>query len=150
VIICTLTSKSPTKPEDFRPVTLLNNDYNPMAQVIANRLGPMMVEPLQPSQYCYMTRNTIFERVATMRHATELCRSDTSFALRSVLGLPSIPHLLFHCPEVLRLHITDSTHVGKRRIIRTSKRTSIRPNSYTVFSPTRMHVTLRTVPKFPA
>jgi len=46
VIICTLTSRGPTKPKDLRPITLLDNDYKPMARVIANRLRPMMPEHL--------------------------------------------------------------------------------------------------------
>jgi len=60
VIMCVPKSKSPTKPEDFRPITFLNNDCKLMAQIIANRLRPMLEEILQPCQHCGVPGNTIF------------------------------------------------------------------------------------------
>jgi hypothetical protein len=86
-------SKSPTKSEDFRPITLLNNDYKLMARIIANRLGPMMEELLQPCQHCVVQGN-IFETVATVREA--IAHGDTNPAVRLVPGLPTSYQKISH------------------------------------------------------
>jgi len=62
-------SNGPTTPADFRPIILLNNDYKLVARIIANRIRPMLTELLQPSQYCGMPGNTIFEAETTVREA---------------------------------------------------------------------------------
>ena len=69
VIVCLPKSREPTTPADLRPITLLKTDNKILARIIANRLRPMMVELLHPSQYCGVPENTIFEAVATVREA---------------------------------------------------------------------------------
>ena len=62
----------PSRPEDFRPITLMNSDYKLMAQIIANRLRPLLTDLLQPSQHCGVSGNIVFEPLAAVRegHST--------------------------------------------------------------------------------
>jgi hypothetical protein len=59
----------PVVPADYRPITLLNNDYKIMARIIAGRLKPVLAELLHPIQKCGAPGRTIFEAVATLRDA---------------------------------------------------------------------------------
>jgi hypothetical protein len=68
-IVCVPKLNGTNTPADFRPIILLNNDYKLSARIIANLVRPMLAEMLQPSQYCGVTGNTIFEAVATVREA---------------------------------------------------------------------------------
>ena len=68
-IVCLPKSSETTTPADYRPIILLNTDYKILDRIIVNRLRPMMAELLQPSQYCEVPVNTIFEAVATVREA---------------------------------------------------------------------------------
>ena len=60
---------NPVAPADYRPITLLNNDYKIMARIIASRLQPILADLLHPSQYCGVPGRTIFDAVATVRDA---------------------------------------------------------------------------------
>jgi hypothetical protein len=69
VILCLPKTTRPTIPEDFRPITLMNADYELMTRIIANRLRPLLADLLQPSQHCGVPGNTVFEAVAAVREA---------------------------------------------------------------------------------
>jgi len=69
VIVLCLKKKSPVVPADYRPITLLNNDYKIMVSIIAGRLKPVIAELLHPSQHCGVPGRTIFEAEATVRDA---------------------------------------------------------------------------------
>jgi hypothetical protein len=69
VIVLILKTTNPVSPADYRPITLLNNDYKIMALIIASRLQPVLVDLLHPSQYCDVPGRTIFDTVATVRDA---------------------------------------------------------------------------------
>ena len=69
VIVLCPKNTSPVVPADYRPITLLNNDYKIMARIIAGRLKPVLADLLHPSQHCGVPGRTIFEAVATVRDA---------------------------------------------------------------------------------
>jgi len=69
VIVLIPKTTIPAVPADYRPITLLNNDYKIMARIIASRLQPVLVDLLHPSQYCGVPGRTILEAVATVREA---------------------------------------------------------------------------------
>jgi len=106
LIVCLPKSSETTTPADFRPITLLKADYKILARIIANRLGPMMAEPLQQSQYCWVPGNTIFEAVATVREA--IAPAEVKQAPLCVLSLDiqetfdKIPHQYLFA--ILRSH----------------------------------------------
>jgi hypothetical protein len=46
IIVCIPKTKGPTVPTDYRPVTLLNNDYKILDRIIANQIRPTLVDVL--------------------------------------------------------------------------------------------------------
>ena len=58
----------PPRLDEYRLLTLLNTDYKMLARITANRLRPWMPSLLQPSQFCGMQGNTVFEATATVRN----------------------------------------------------------------------------------
>jgi hypothetical protein len=44
IIVCLPKKMDPTGPEDYRPLTLLNNDYKLLTRILANRLRPWLHE----------------------------------------------------------------------------------------------------------
>ena len=52
VIVLCPKKTSPVVPDDYRPITLLNNDYKIMARIIARRFKPVLADLLHPSQHC--------------------------------------------------------------------------------------------------
>ena len=52
VIVLCPKKTSPVVPDDYRPITLLNNDYKIMARIIAGRFKPVLADLLHPSQHC--------------------------------------------------------------------------------------------------
>jgi len=51
VIVLIPKTTIPVVPADYRPITVLNNDYKIMARIIASRLQPVLADLLHPSQY---------------------------------------------------------------------------------------------------
>ena len=66
-IVCIPKFTRPHTPEDYRPITLLNTDYEILARLIAARVRPILAELLHPGQSCGVPGNTIFDAVATVR-----------------------------------------------------------------------------------
>ena len=60
---------NPTRPEDYRLLTLLNTDYKLLTRIIANRLRIWMKDILHPAQHCGLSETTVFEALATIRDA---------------------------------------------------------------------------------
>ena len=69
IIVCIPIKAQPTRPEDYRPLTLLNTDYNLLIRIIANRLRPWLTDILHPVQHCGIPGTTVFEALATIRDA---------------------------------------------------------------------------------
>lgn len=69
VIICLPKTTRPTRPEDFRLITLMNADYKLMARIITNRLRPLLSNLLQPSQHCGLPGKPVFDAVAAVSEA---------------------------------------------------------------------------------
>jgi hypothetical protein len=67
ITVCLPKTTRPTSPNDYRPITLMNADYKLLARVLANRICPWMADLLQPSQYCGIPGNTVFDAVAAVR-----------------------------------------------------------------------------------
>lgn len=68
-IVCPPKTPGPTRPEDYRPLTLLNADLKLMARIIATRLRPWLVDLLQSSQHCVEQGNTILEAITAVGDA---------------------------------------------------------------------------------
>jgi len=66
-VIIYLPKRKGTNQEDYRPITLLNSDYNILTRVIAQRLRPVLADHLTETQFCGVPRNTIIDAVATVR-----------------------------------------------------------------------------------
>jgi hypothetical protein len=66
VIVCIPKTPTPTTPNEYRHLTLLNTDYKILARLISNRLRPWLAHILTTSQYCGRQGNTIFEAVTTL------------------------------------------------------------------------------------
>jgi hypothetical protein len=49
----------PNRPEDYRPLTLLNADFKLLARIIANRIRPWINDLLHLSQHCGVQDNTL-------------------------------------------------------------------------------------------
>jgi hypothetical protein len=71
IIVCIPKQAKPTRPEDYRALTLLNTDYNLLTRIIANRLRPWLIDILQLTQDCGLPGNTVFEALAKIRDAVE-------------------------------------------------------------------------------
>jgi hypothetical protein len=57
----------PTRMEDYTALTQMNTDYKLFTRII--RLRPWLTDILQPTQHCRLTRNTVFDAMATVRDA---------------------------------------------------------------------------------
>jgi hypothetical protein len=81
VIIFLSKERVPQSPEDFRTITLLNNDYKIFFFLLTNRLQTVITEHLPGTQFCSVQGNTILDAVASIRdpiayaeyHCTPLC-----------------------------------------------------------------------------
>jgi hypothetical protein len=54
-------------------MSLLNNDYKPLARVIARRLHPVLADQLSTTQYCDVSDNTILDTLADIRDILAQC-----------------------------------------------------------------------------
>jgi hypothetical protein len=57
----------PTRPEDYRPLTLLNADFKLLARIIENRIRPWINDLLHPSQHCGVQDNNILGAISAIR-----------------------------------------------------------------------------------
>ena len=69
IVVCLPKTDTSTTPADYGPLTLLNTGYKIIARIIASRPRPTLSDMLQPSQYCAVPGNTIFDAVARVRDA---------------------------------------------------------------------------------
>jgi hypothetical protein len=54
--------------EDFRPITLLNTDYKPLAGIMLYRLRSRVAEYSKTSRYFGVPGNTILDAVSSIRY----------------------------------------------------------------------------------
>jgi hypothetical protein len=67
VIVCIPKTATPNHPHEYRPITLLNNDYKTLARLMAGRMSEVLEELLHPSQYCGVKGKSIFKAAGTIR-----------------------------------------------------------------------------------
>jgi hypothetical protein len=84
ILICLPKTPTPSRPEDYRPLTPLNEDFKLLAR-ITNRLRPWLVDRLQPSQHRGVQGNTVLEAIAAVRQAVT-CTETTNTA-RCILSV---------------------------------------------------------------
>jgi hypothetical protein len=65
VVICLPKGQNVSTPKDYRPITLLNEDYKCLARMIVRRLKPLLTEHLTGLQYCGVPGTSIVDAVAT-------------------------------------------------------------------------------------
>jgi hypothetical protein len=68
IIFCIPKQAAPTRPADYRPLTLLNT-AKLLTRIIANCLRLWLADILHQTQHCGLPGNTIFEAIATIRDA---------------------------------------------------------------------------------
>jgi hypothetical protein len=61
IIVCIPKKNAPTQVKDYRPLTLLNADYEIYARVLANRMKLTLHRVLHPNQFSCAQRRTIFD-----------------------------------------------------------------------------------------
>ena len=66
-IVCVPKILTPSRPEDYRPITLLNADYKILARIIAERIKPLTKDLLHRSQYCGRPDVTIHDALDSVR-----------------------------------------------------------------------------------
>jgi len=79
LIVCVPKKPRPTRPEDFRRLTLLIADLKLMTRILANRISPWFTSILHPSQHCGIHGHSIFVAIASVREAiayTEYTRTS--------------------------------------------------------------------------
>jgi hypothetical protein len=67
VVICLPKGQNSCTPRDYRPITLLNEDYKCLARMVTRRLKPLLTEHLTGLQYCGVPGTSILDAVATIR-----------------------------------------------------------------------------------
>jgi len=58
--VCVPKKLRPTRPEDFRHLTLLNADLKLITRILANRICPWLTSIFHPSQHCGIYGHSIF------------------------------------------------------------------------------------------
>jgi len=79
LIVCVPKKLRPTRPEDFRHLTLLNADLKSMSRILANRTSLWLTSILHSSHHCRIYGHSIFEAIATVRETiahTEYTRTS--------------------------------------------------------------------------
>jgi hypothetical protein len=66
LIVCVPKKPRPTRPEDFRHLTLLIADLKLMSRILANPISPWLTSILHPSQHCGIYGHSISEAIATV------------------------------------------------------------------------------------
>jgi len=85
IIVCIPKQGNPTRPEDYRPLTLLTTDYKLLTRIITNRLRIWMKDILHPAQHCGLSETTVFEAFATIRDAVAYAEvSGTPLCILSI------------------------------------------------------------------
>jgi hypothetical protein len=78
-VVCVPKKPRPTRPEDFRHLTLLNADLKLLTRILAKRLSPWLHTLLHHGQHCGINGRTSYEALATIREAiacTEYARTS--------------------------------------------------------------------------
>ena len=70
IIVCLKKIPRPTRPEYYRPLTLLNADFRLLARIIANRICPWVNDLLHPNQHCGVQDNNILGTISAIRDTT--------------------------------------------------------------------------------
>jgi hypothetical protein len=84
ILVCLPKTPTPSRPEDYRPLTLLNEDFKLLAR-ITNQLRPWLVDRLQPSQHLGVQGNIVLEAISAMRQAVAC--SETTNTAQCILSL---------------------------------------------------------------
>jgi hypothetical protein len=106
IIVCIPKQARPMRPEDYRPLTLLNTDYKLLTRIIANRLRPWLTELLHPAQHCCLPGTTVFEALATIRDAVAYAElTGTPLCLLSIDFKEDFDNIFHDCLiAILREH----------------------------------------------
>jgi hypothetical protein len=62
------------EPEIYRPITLLNDDYELPARILANRMRRTLSTVIRPGKYCGVSSITMFNAIAVIRDSLPLAQ----------------------------------------------------------------------------
>jgi len=71
IIVCVPKTHNPTRPEGFRPLTLMNTDFKLLSRITANTLRPWLDNLLNPSQHCGLHGNNILGYIVAIRETVD-------------------------------------------------------------------------------
>jgi hypothetical protein len=67
VLICIPKVDGDGNPKGYRPISLLNTDYQILWRILAQRLKQAMADQLQYTQFCGVPRNSILDAASQFR-----------------------------------------------------------------------------------
>jgi hypothetical protein len=77
ILVCLPKTTMPTRPDEYRALTLLNADLKILARITVQRLRPGLPDILHPSQQCGTNGKSMLDAVSTIRDAIA-CEETTN------------------------------------------------------------------------
>jgi hypothetical protein len=67
LLVCLPKKKPPMEPESYKPITLLNADYELRVRILVNRMRQSLSTVMCSGQYCGVSSRTMFGAIAVIR-----------------------------------------------------------------------------------
>jgi hypothetical protein len=67
LLVCLPKNHRANRPQDFRPLMMLNTDLKILARIIANKIKLWLPDILTPDQHCGLAGTSIYDALATLR-----------------------------------------------------------------------------------
>jgi hypothetical protein len=144
IVVCLPKTTTPTRPDKYRALTLLNADLKILARIMAQRLSPWLTDILHPSQHCGVNGKSILDTVATVRDAIafvettnkELCILSLDFQA----AFDNISHTYLY--KIIRAHGFDEKFQRQINSMNEGATASLQINGH-ISSPIPIHCSIR-------
>jgi hypothetical protein len=132
ILVCLPKTTIPTRPDEYRALTLLNADLKILARIMAQRLSSWLTDILHPSQHCGVNGKSILHAVSTVRDAIafaettnkELCILSLDFQV----AFDNISHTYLY--KILRAHGFDEKFQGQIKSMYEGTTASVQINGH--------------------